>query len=359
MSLVMQGYGFVAVLAVWKRDRAGAVLIAVALAATLVGDVIGTLVDFAKMRAPYVGAWPQVVFVLFVAFFLSREYSARAARLAASERRAELSLREAQEALINLEAEQRRREEAEEARQTALEALAQAQRTEIAGQLAAGVAHDFRNVLSVISTWSVVMRSEPRRPPDEERAQRALTNALQQGQALSRQLLALARPEARSVTRFPLEQLIHAIVQTLKAALPRGTHLLFDAHAAPEVEADEAEIQQVIYNLVLNARDAMPVGGSIRITVGLETLSNPIDVVRGSLAAGRWATMTVTDSGPGIEPAVRERIFDLFFTTKAPGRGTGLGLATVLRIAKISGGGVVLDTEPGHGATFKLYLPVV
>jgi signal transduction histidine kinase len=103
----------------------------------------------------------------------------------------------------------------------------------------------------------------------------------------------------------------------------------------------------------------MPGGGSIRVTAGLETSPIPIGVAGGSLAAGRWATIVVSDSGTGVAPAIRDRIFDLFFTTKGPERGTGLGLATVMRIAKESGGGVALETEAGRGATFKVYLPCV
>ena len=275
------------------------------------------------------------------------------------ERRLQLSLRETQDALATLQAEQRQREKAEAARQTALEAMVQAQRTQLAGQLAAGVAHDFNNVLNVISMWSHVLLADSRPARDEERARRALAEAQQQGQALSRRLIALARPDARSVTRFPLDRPVQATVQTLTPALPRGTQLHFEAGVAPEVEADETEIQQVIYNLVLNARDAMPQGGSIQVTAGLEVSPIPIAVVGGSLAAGRWATISVIDSGPGIDPAIRDRIFDLFFTTKGPERGTGLGLATVMRIAKTSGGGVALETETGRGAAFKVYLPCV
>ena len=103
----------------------------------------------------------------------------------------------------------------------------------------------------------------------------------------------------------------------------------------------------------------MPDGGSIQIAAGLEEATTPIGVVGGSLTAGRWATLSVIDSGPGVDPAIRDRIFDLFFTTKGPERGTGLGLATVQRIAAANGGGVALETGGGRGAAFKVYLPCV
>jgi len=355
--LVVQAYGLVATGAIWKRDRVGAVLVGAASTAIVAGAALGFLVDFAHVRAPYAGAWPHAVFALSVAFFLSREYSARGARLVVSERSAARSLRDTQEALGKFQEEQRRREEAEAARQRALEAVVQAQRNELASQIAAGVAHDFNNVLNVISLWSSALLNPSLPALDPEKARQALADARNQGMALSKQLMTLARPEARRLTRFPLDRPVHATVQTLRPALPPGIQLDCQAPAAPEVEADETEIRQVIYNLVLNARDAMPDGGLIQVAAGFETSLIPIDVVGGSLAAGRWATLAVTDSGPGIDAAIRERIFDLFFTTKGPERGTGLGLATVMRIAKTSGGGVALDAGAGRGASFKVYLP--
>jgi signal transduction histidine kinase len=271
--------------------------------------------------------------------------------------RVERSLRETRQALAALRAEQRRREEVDVARQRAMEALVRAQRTELAGQLAAGVAHDFNNVLNVISLWSSVMTRSSRSGANDDHVVRALANAQQQGRALSQQMMDLARPEVRSVTRFPLDRPIHGTLLTLKPALPPGIQLRFEALAAPEVEASETEIQQIVYNLVLNARDAMPGGGTIQVTAGVETTQIPVQVVGGELAAGPWATLTVKDTGLGIDPAIRDRIFDLFFTTKGSEGGTGLGLATVLRIAQARGGGVALDTDAGRGATFKVYLP--
>jgi len=356
-TVAVQVYGFVAAREISKRDRVGAGLIAFGSAAVLAGAVVGVLVDFAHLRAPYVGALPHAIFVVCVALFLARSYARRGARLSASESRLDRSLRETQEALASLQAEQQLREEADRARRKALEAFVQAQKAELASQLAAGVAHDFNNVLSVIGTWSAVLLDDPGASSNRDAARQALGNAQRQGQSLTRQLMALARPEARSVSRFPLARAIQATVQTLRAALPQGSELKVGVADAPDVEADEGEIQQVIYNLVLNAGDAMGGGGLIQVQSGVETLRAPLAVVGGHLPAGCWATLTVSDSGPGIAPAVRDRIFELFFSTKAPGRGSGLGLATVLRIAKISGGGITVHSEPGHGATFTLYLP--
>jgi signal transduction histidine kinase len=268
------------------------------------------------------------------------------------------ALRATREALASLQAEQERRADAESGRQAAQEALVRAQRTELVSQLAAGVAHDFNNVLSVISNWSAASLSEAASLGDREAAQRAVASALKQGQALTRQLTTLARPQGHGVTRFPLDRPVLSAVETLKPAMPADIELVFATFGVPRVEADETEIQQVVYNLVLNARDVMPGGGMIQVATGLETRLQPFAVAGGTLAAGRWATLAVRDSGPGIAAELHERVFGLFFTTKPPEQGTGLGLATVARIARHSGGGVALETEVGHGATFTVYLPL-
>ena len=354
--IAIHGYGLFVAGTIWKRDRWGAVLVAGASSTILAGAMIGVLIDFAKLRAPYVGALPHGIFVFFMALYLSREYAARGVRLAASEKRAAHALRETQQTLAELEEEHRRLEESETARQRAMEAVVHAQRKDLASQLAAGVAHDFDNVLQVISLWSKMFLRGALPPEDLEEARRALASAYAHGQSLSRQLMALARPESRSVKRISLDGVARATLRTLRPSLPLSIQLDCEAPAALEIYADETEIRQVIYNLVLNARDAMPAGGAIQVTGGVETSSIPIAVVGGSLAAGRWATLSVTDTGPGVDLTIRERIFDLFFTTKGQD-GTGLGLATVLRIAKENGGGVALESKAGSGATFKLYLP--
>ena len=355
--IAIHGYGLLIAGTKWKRDRAGALLIAAASISILAGATIGILIDFAKVRAPYVGALPHAIFVVLMALYFAREYASRGVRLAASERRVARSLEETRQALVDLEAQHRLLEESESARAHALEALVQAQRKELASQLAAGAAHDFDNVLSVISVWSHVLLNDSLSADDREKARQGLENAQAQGQSLSRQLMALARPDSRSVKRIPIERPIHTAVQTLVPVLPLNIRLNCEAPMSLEIDADESEIQQVVYNLVLNSRDAMPDGGDIQITGGVETSSVPIAVVGGSLGPGPWATLSVTDSGPGVEPTIREQIFDPFFTTKGQDGGTGLGLATVLRIAKAHGGGVTLENLAGRGATFKLYLP--
>ena len=354
----IHGYGLFIAGTIWKRDRAGAILIAAASMTILAGATVGVLVDFAKLRAPYAGAFPHAIFVVVMSLYLAREYAARGARLAAKRRQLDLSLAETQQALADLEVEHRLLEESEAARIRAVEAVVHSQRKEIASQIAAGVAHDFSNVLSVISVWSGFLLDGDLPPERIEKARNALEDAQEQGHALSKQLMSLARTESRLVKRIPFERPIRMAAQTLAAALPRKIEFDCVPPGPVEIEVDENEIQQVIYNLVLNARDAMPDGGTIHVSCGVETLSNAIEVVGGTIEAGRWATLSVQDSGPGIDQSIRDRVFELFFTTKGEQGGTGLGLATVLRIAKANGGGVTLEDSGKNGSTFKLYFPV-
>jgi signal transduction histidine kinase len=233
----------------------------------------------------------------------------------------------------------------------------QAQKMELVARLAAGVAHDFNNLLAVVGNWTELLLLDAGDHPGNAEARDAVDTALQQGRSLTRQLMALARQDQRSVSRLQLETCAQSGVKTLSRVLPRGIKLRFSETSPAAIDADETELQQVLFNLVLNARDAVHNGGSIEVLTGVETFSQPLPVVGGTLPSGRWAVLRVADSGPGIPAELRERIFDLFFTTKPVGEGTGLGLATVLRIAQKSGGGVALDTAPGAGARFSVYFP--
>lgn len=274
-------------------------------------------------------------------------------------RRVEASLARAKHAIDELRAEQARREQAERERQLAQEAALQAQKMELVGRLAAGVAHDFNNVLGVVGSWAELLILDLPPSTEREEAKDAVDSAMQQGRALTRRLLTLARRDKRSPTRIQLRQSVHSSVNTLRRVMPNGITLSFEARAEANVNADETELQQVVFNLILNARDAVAEGGTIRVV--MSTLEGPdaLEVVGGTLAPGRWAMLQVKDSGIGIAPELRERIFELFFTTKPVGTGTGLGLATVLRIAQLSGGGVAFEAPSEGGACFTVYLPCV
>jgi two-component system cell cycle sensor histidine kinase/response regulator CckA len=151
-----------------------------------------------------------------------------------------------------------------------------------------------------------------------------------------------------------VEQGVHA----LRRVLPEDVEIVAGHEEAPVIMADEPELQQILFNLVINARDAMPAGGTIQVNTGQRSIVEAVDVVGGKLEPGDYAFIRVEDSGTGIEPALRERIFEPFFTTKPVGAGTGLGLATVLGIVRGNEGGLTLESEPSHGARFTVYLPV-
>jgi signal transduction histidine kinase len=229
---------------------------------------------------------------------------------------------------------------------------------ELVGKLAAGIAHDFNNLLGVVAGWTELGVDEHATAEDRAQAREELLGAVQHGKALTRQLLALARRDARVVNRVHLGQVAGQGIRVLRRVVPPNVQLSFRETESVQVDADETEMQQVLFNLVLNARDAIPSGnGQIEVTTGVTTLETPLQVIGGTLPSGPWALLRVKDSGTGIDAAIRERIFELFFTTKPVGLGTGLGLATVLRIAQLSGGGIALESTPSRGSTFTLYLP--
>ncbi|HVJ16247.1 MAG TPA: ATP-binding protein [Polyangiaceae bacterium] len=241
-----------------------------------------------------------------------------------------------------------------EAERTAL----QAQKLELVGQLAAGVAHDFNNVLAVVRGWSDLGFEPDASAASQDEARAAIDSATRQGVRLAQQLLTLSRRQMRAPRRLVLAQVVDQGVHALRRVLPEDMEMSVEHAAAATIVADDSELQQILFNLVINARDAMQTGGNIRVMTGERSIAEPVDAVAGPLLPGRYSFIEVSDSGPGIEPEVRERIFEPFFTTKPAGTGTGLGLATVLSIVRGNEGGLTLVSEPGHGARFTVYLPV-
>ena len=306
------------------------------------------VVDFAVTEP---GPWVRTTFVSFSV------WAVLGASVTLVVERIETALRKTQEALADLREANLQRARAEEERHEAERAAQQAQKMELVGRLAAGAAHDFNNLLGVVAGWNALALVEHATPEDREQARDALESVVTQGKALTRQLLALARKDARVVTRVRLEQAVRAGALVLGRVLPANVSLSFADGESVHVDADETELLQVLFNLVLNARDALPDGGTIKVSTGVVTPEEPLPVVGGSLNPGRWAVLRVTDSGSGIDPAIQERIFELFFTTKPVGLGTGLGLATVQRIAQNGNGGVSLASALGQGSTFTVYLP--
>ena len=239
------------------------------------------------------------------------------------------------------------------------EQLRQSQKLEAIGRLAGGVAHDFNNMLSVVLCNAEFLSAEL---PDGDRRREDAEQILQaahRAAALTRQLLAFSRQQVLSPEPLDLNEVIAGMEKLVRRLL--GEHIA--VHVAlgsgpVRVRADRGQLEQVIMNLAVNARDAMPSGGTLRLeTTRLEVPAGGGAEVPGG--TGIHAVVSVTDTGHGMDPATQARIFEPFFTTKPRGKGTGLGLATVHGIVQQSGGSIWIDSEVGRGTTFKILLPEI
>jgi two-component system, cell cycle sensor histidine kinase and response regulator CckA len=236
--------------------------------------------------------------------------------------------------------------------------LRQAQKMEALGRFAGGVAHDFNNLLTAIQGYTslIMMDLAPHDPHREDLEE--IRKASERAAALTRQILAFSRRHVIEPMTIDLNQTI----MDLERLVPRliGEDVAVVIALDPElalVRADPRQVEQVVLNLVVNARDAMPDGGRLTLETAGELVTESDPRASPDLPPGRYAVLTVSDTGTGMDPAIVPNIFDPFFTTKEPGRGTGLGLATVYGIVKQGGGHVEVETAPGAGATFRLYFP--
>ena len=255
-------------------------------------------------------------------------------------------------ALASLREEMAERQAAEKARREAEAVANQAQKMEAVGQLAAAIAHDFNNALLVIKGWN-----EIRSTTDSDDRQREATDAIEQAAEysaqLGRQLLTFSRKDIRTPRLLYLDKLVVDTAASLRHLV--GPHIDLTVETQPDspVYADEAQLQQLIFNLVINARDALAGEGSIRVSVS----HVPTDEVKGfEPNCERCVALTVEDNGPGIDESLHDRVFDPFFTTKGAGKGTGLGLTTVASIIEQSDGHIELRSRPGR-TRFSVYLP--
>ncbi len=239
--------------------------------------------------------------------------------------------------------------------------IQQAAKMESLGRFAAGIAHDFNNVLTIIMSHATHIEAELPASHPVRRRVAAIQTAADRAAALTRQILAFTRQQVMQRKVIDLAQLVAGMEDMLRRAAGEEVSLTTSLGSGPRrVYADHTQIEQVLMNLVVNARDAMPSGGTLRIEVrnvdldGTAGRSWPVDV-----PAGPYVLLSVSDTGEGMDAETQARVFEPFFTTKADGKGTGLGLATVFGIVKQSKGFVWVYSEPGGGTTFKVYLPAV
>jgi PAS domain S-box-containing protein len=235
--------------------------------------------------------------------------------------------------------------------------LRQAQKMEAVGRLAGGVAHDFNNVLTAIFGYAdlLIDSFEPHHPGRADLLE--IKRAAERAANLTRQLLAFSRKQVLQ----PRRVVVNTVVANMEPLLRRlvgddvELHIELDGTAG-EVRADPGQLEQVLMNLAVNARDAMPDGGQLSISTANELITAEAAGGRDGFEPGAFVRLDVTDTGEGIPENVRRHIFEPFFTTKEQGKGTGLGLATVYGIVKQSGGWIYVSSEPGAGTTFSIYL---
>jgi two-component system, cell cycle sensor histidine kinase and response regulator CckA len=272
---------------------------------------------------------------------------------------------EAESIAISVDLTERKRAEdgraqAEQALRQSDEQLRQAQKMEAVGRLAGGVAHDFNNVLSVILSYADMLLadlkpSDPMRTDIEEIRKAGLRAA-----GLTHQLLMFSRQQAVAPKVLDLQDVLQSMNNMLQRILGEDVDLVsLPSKTIGRVKVDPSHVEQVILNLVVNARDAMPTGGKLTIETANVVLDDEYALRHLPAKAGPHVMLAVSDTGTGMDRETQARIFEPFFTTKEQGKGTGLGLSTVFGIVQQSGGNVWVYSEPGKGTTFKVYLPRV
>jgi nitrogen-specific signal transduction histidine kinase/ActR/RegA family two-component response regulator len=236
----------------------------------------------------------------------------------------------------------------------------QSQKMEAIGQLAGGVAHDFNNILAVIQLQAGLLKTEEGLAEKQREYANDIEKAAQRAANLTRQLLLFSRKQAMQQRDIDLNETITNIAKMLQRILHENIQMHFKLATHPLlIHADAGMMDQILMNLTVNARDAMPNGGELRIETSEVEFDEATVEQMIQARPGKFACATVTDTGCGIPPEIMPRIFEPFFTTKEIGKGTGLGLATVFGIVQQHQGWIDVSSEPGRGTTFRIYLPLL
>jgi signal transduction histidine kinase len=239
------------------------------------------------------------------------------------------------------------------------EQFRQSQKMEAVGRLAGGVAHDFNNLLTVITGYSDLLLAKRDLQDGQRTALEQIRRSAERGGALTNQLLAFSRRQPLQPRTIHLNELVLQIEKLLRRLIGEDIELVTVPAAARDVaEADPGRLEQVIMNLAVNARDAMPDGGKLTIETGTVQLTESFPARQLGVKPGNYVTISIVDTGVGMDEQTLSHLFEPFFTTKNPGRGTGLGLATAYGIIRQSGGAIGFSSELGLGTTARIYLPM-
>ena len=236
--------------------------------------------------------------------------------------------------------------------------LRQAQKMEAVGRLASGIAHEFNNILTIIQGHAALVHARPDDAQFASESSARITQASQRAAALTGQMLAFSRKQLLQLKPLNLSVVVRGAQKMINRVIGERCELqLCCAEGLPATTADENSIEQILINLALNARDAMPDGGTLRVSTELEVLDETAAHRNPDARAGKFVCLTVADTGCGMNEEVAGRVFDPFFTTKEVGKGTGLGLSMLLGIVQQHQGWIEVTSELGRGSTFKIFLP--